>query len=65
MSVEPLLTARQVADLFAFTSPAWVLDQARLEDDPMPCFRFGKKHGGVKFRASEVERWLAGKRVAS
>ena len=56
--VEPLLTARQVAETFAFTSPGWVLDQARRQDDPLPSYRLGADYGPVRFRASEVEAWL-------
>ena len=56
--VEPLLTARQVAEVFAFTSPGWVLGQARRRDDPLPSYRLGADYGPVRFRASEVEAWL-------
>lgn len=59
MSVEPLLTARQVAETFHFTSPGWVLDSARKTDDPMPSYRLGGSFGPVRFRASEVEAWLS------
>lgn len=59
MTVEALLTARQVAETFAFTSPGWVLDQSRRANDPLPCYRLGSDHGPVRFRASEVEAWLA------
>jgi predicted DNA-binding transcriptional regulator AlpA len=65
MSVEKLLTAREVADLFAFSSPAWVLEQARREENPMPSYRLGADHGPVRFRASQVESWLNGKLVSS
>lgn len=58
MTVEPLLTARQVAETFHFTSPGWVLDQARRESDPLPSYRLGADYGPVRFRASEVEAWL-------
>jgi hypothetical protein len=57
-SIEPLLTARQVADSFGFNGPAWVLRQTRNERDPMPCYRLGADCGPVRFRASEVEAWL-------
>lgn len=65
--VEPLLTARQVAETFHFTSPGWVLDQARRESDPLPSYRLGADYGPVRFRASEVEAWLLRRstRVAS
>lgn len=65
MSVEKLLTARQVADAFGFLSPGWVLEQARKEDDPMPSYRLGADHGPVRFRASQVEEWLSKRLVQS
>ena len=54
---EPLLTARQVADLLGM-SAAWVLD--RFEADELPGFKLSGR--AVRFRASEVELWLEGKR---
>jgi hypothetical protein len=51
--IEPLLTARQAAEAFGFTSPGWTLDQARKPDDPTPCYRLGGDNGPVRFRASE------------
>lgn len=65
--VEPLLTAREVAEAFHFTSPGWVLDSARKKDDPLPSYRLGADFGPVRFRASEVETWLTRRstRVAS
>lgn len=57
--VEPLLTAREVAEAFAFSGPGWVLDRTHLPDDPLPCYRLGGDSGPVRFRASEVEAWLA------
>lgn len=59
--IEPILTARQVAELFGFDRTGWVLEQADPRNaDPMPSFRFGRdgKRGPVRFRASEVEAWL-------
>jgi hypothetical protein len=50
VTVEKLLTARQVTDAFGFLSPGW--------EDPMPSYRLGADHGSVRFRASEVEAWL-------
>lgn len=58
MTVEPLLTARQVAEMFGFNGPVWVLDQTRREHDAMPCYRLGADHGPVRFRASQIEEWL-------
>jgi hypothetical protein len=63
MTVEKLMTARQVAEAFDFPSPKWVLEQARRENDPMPRFLFGDKGGAVRFRASEIEAWLERQRV--
>jgi len=56
--IEPLLTARDVAEAFGFSGPGWVLEQTRREEDPMPCYRLGATHGPVRFRASQVEEWL-------
>jgi predicted DNA-binding transcriptional regulator AlpA len=59
MTVEPLLTAREVFETFSFSSPGWVLAQSRRVHDPLPCYRLGADCGPVRFRASEVEAWLA------
>jgi predicted DNA-binding transcriptional regulator AlpA len=64
MTVEPLMTARQVADAFAFPRVQWVLEQAKRKHDPLPCYRLGGDHGPVRFRASEVEEWLAKRSTA-
>jgi excisionase family DNA binding protein len=52
MTPEPLLTARQVAELLGF-SAATVVDWA--EADKIPSFKVG---GRLRFRLSEVEAWL-------
>lgn len=68
MTVERLLTARQIASAFGFNGPAWVLRHSRPSmPDPMPCYRMGAECGPVRYRASEVEAWLTrrSQRVAS
>jgi excisionase family DNA binding protein len=55
---EPLLTARQVADLLGM-SPATILDWH--EAGRIPSFKLPT--GPVRFRASELERWIEGCRV--
>ena len=57
MSAEPLLNARQLADLLGF-SPATIQDWS--EAGRIPGFRVG---GRLRFRASEVEAWLERQRV--
>jgi len=53
---EPLLTARQVAELLGL-APATVLD--RFERGHLPGFRlFGRKGGPVRFRLEEIEATL-------
>jgi excisionase family DNA binding protein len=54
---EPLLNAREVAELLGM-SAAWVLD--RFETGDLPGFKLSGR--AVRFRASEVETWLNGKR---
>jgi len=54
---EPLLTARELADYLSM-SAAWVLD--RFEAGELPGFKLSGR--AVRFRASEVEAWLEGKR---
>jgi predicted DNA-binding transcriptional regulator AlpA len=60
--IEPLLTAREVAETFGFSGPGWVLEQSRGgrrgNRPPLPSFRLGGTFGPVRFRASEVEAWL-------
>ena len=56
--LDSLLTARQVAELIGF-SPATVVDWA--ERGEIPCFKIG---GRLRFRRSEVDGWLEGKRKA-
>jgi predicted DNA-binding transcriptional regulator AlpA len=63
-AVERLLTARQVADAFGFTSPEWVLNRAGQTKDPIPCYRLGAGGGPVRFRASEIEAWLSTRSLA-
>lgn len=52
MSVEPLLTARELADLLGFTAGT-IVDWAERGD--LPCFKVG---GRLRFRESEVLDWL-------
>jgi len=54
---EPLLTARQLADLLGF-SPATIVDWA--EAGKVPAFKVG---GRLRFRQDEVEAWLEKQRV--
>jgi hypothetical protein len=63
MVIEPLMTAREVAEAFGFPRVEWVLDQTRKKSDPLPCFRMGDDgskgyRGPVFFRASDVEAWV-------
>ena len=53
---EPLLTARQVADLLGF-APGTIVDW--YEAGKLPGFKIG---GRLRFRTSEVEAWLEEKR---
>ena len=55
---EPLLTARQVAELLGFKAGT-VLDQ--FERGELPGFKL--PNGAVRFRASELEAWLEGCRA--
>jgi excisionase family DNA binding protein len=58
---EPLLTARQVADVLGL-SPATILD--RFQRGELPGFRVGGRVGDpVRFRWSELEAWLEAGRV--
>jgi len=58
---EPLLTARQVAELLG-CSPSTVLD--KFEAGELPGFKlWGKRSGPVRFRESEIETALDGWRV--
>jgi excisionase family DNA binding protein len=54
---EPLLTARQVAELLGF-APATILDW--FEAGKLPGFRIG---GRLRFRWSEIETWLEERRA--
>ena len=54
---ERLLTARELADLLGF-SAATIVDWA--EAGKMPGFKIG---GRLRFRMSEVETWLEGRRL--
>ena len=57
---EPLVTAREVAELLGF-STGWVLDQ--WEAGKLPGFRIGTRKGSpVRFRLSEIELWLDDKK---
>jgi excisionase family DNA binding protein len=54
---EPLLTAREVADVLGF-SPATIVDWA--ESGKLRAFKVG---GRLRFRESELEAWLETKRT--
>jgi excisionase family DNA binding protein len=56
---EPLLTARQLAELLGF-SAATIVDWA--EAGSVPAFKVG---GRLRFRMSEVEAWLETKRAGA
>ena len=55
VTLERLLTARELADVLGFTAGA-VLDQ--FERGDLPGFKL--PNGAVRFRASEIEAWLDG-----
>jgi len=57
VSLEPLLTARQVTDLLGF-SAGTVVDWA--EQGRIPAFKVG---GRLRFRLSEVEAWIERQRM--
>lgn len=68
MTVEPLLTANEIAEAFNFKRVGWVLEKADPRNaDPLPSYRFGEgeKRGPVRFRASEVEAWLRRRSTAA
>jgi hypothetical protein len=52
LSLEPLVTTRQLAELWCQT-PRWVLRMA--SDQGLPHYRLG---GALRFRPSEAEAWL-------
>lgn len=56
--IEPLLTARELAEILSFASST-VVDWAEREE--LPCFKVG---GRLRFRESEVLEWLEERRVA-
>lgn len=56
MSLEPLLTASQVAEIVGF-APGTVVDWA--ERGEVPSFKVG---GRLRFRESEVAEWLERRR---
>jgi excisionase family DNA binding protein len=56
---ERLLTARELGELLGF-QPGTIVDWA--EAGKVPAFRIG---GRLRFRISEVERWLEMKRVSA
>ena len=56
--VEPLLSARELADLLGFAAGT-IVDWAERGD--LPCFKLG---GRLRFRESEALRWLEGRRLA-
>jgi excisionase family DNA binding protein len=57
MNDDPLLTARQLAELLGLTAGT-ILDW--FEDGRLPGFKLGGRV--VRFRASEVEEWLEAQR---
>jgi PTS system nitrogen regulatory IIA component len=57
--IERLLTSREVGELLGF-SPATIQDWA--EKGALPAFKPG---GRLRFRLSEVEAWLEGKRTSA
>jgi excisionase family DNA binding protein len=59
MTPEPLLTARQVAELLGF-APGTIVDW--YEAGKLPGFKLG---GRLRFRPSEVEAWLEAKRAGA
>lgn len=56
MTLEPLLTARQVADLLGFQAGT-IVDW--FERGDLPAFKVG---GRLRFREREVAAWLEGRR---
>jgi excisionase family DNA binding protein len=56
---EPLLSARELADLLGFSSST-IQDWS--EAGTLPGFRIG---GRLRFRLSEVEAWLEERRLAA
>jgi excisionase family DNA binding protein len=57
MSIEPMLTAAELAEILGF-SPGTVVDWA--ERGEVPCFKLG---GRLRFRESEVVEWLEARRL--
>ncbi len=55
---ERLLTARELADLLGFQAGT-IVDWAERGD--LPCFKVG---GRLRFRLSEIEKWLATRRLS-
>jgi predicted DNA-binding transcriptional regulator AlpA len=56
LRIEPLITARDVAERLGMT-PDWVLD--KWEAGLLPGFRLGSRKGApVRFRWSEIDAWL-------
>ena len=55
--LEALLTVREVAAHLR-VHPKTVLHYVRSRSRPLPCVRFG---GRLRFRPSDVDRWLGGK----
>ena len=55
--VEPLVAAEQVAKLLGWSLQT-IYVQAK--HGSLPCYRLSK--GSVRFRMSEIERWLASQR---
>jgi PTS system nitrogen regulatory IIA component len=54
---EPLLTARELADLLGFAAGT-IVDWA--ERGEIPAFKVG---GRLRFRLSEIEEWLESRRL--
>ena len=55
VELERLLTAREIGSYLGMTTN-WVLDRWQAGD--LPGYRLGGGRGPVRFRASEIERWL-------
>ena len=58
-SVEPLVTTRQLAELWCQT-PRWVLRMAKQQG--LPHYRLG---GAIRYRPSEAEAWLQQHRASA
>jgi hypothetical protein len=52
-----MMTLEQVADLFG-VSKAWVRDHATRRNPRIPCVRLGGKRALLRFRPSDVEKFI-------